>query len=83
MFPLVEVPELVRHYAPFFQGVFSAEAFVKFERYISGLIVPLSTILFSIALHKTIAYSSSNLYNKPIKLDTEGFYGTVQTNPVC
>jgi len=52
---------------PFFQGVFSAEAFVKFERYISGLIVPLSTILFSIALHKTIAYSSSNLYNKPIK----------------
>jgi len=39
MFPLVEFPELVRHYAPFFQGVFSAEAFVEFERYISGLIV--------------------------------------------
>jgi hypothetical protein len=39
MFPLVEIPELVRHYAPFFQGVFSAEAFVEFERYISGLIV--------------------------------------------
>lgn len=39
MFPLVEFPELVRHYAPFFQDVFSAEAFVEFERYISGLIV--------------------------------------------
>jgi hypothetical protein len=39
MFPLVEFPELVRHYAPFFQEVFSAEAFVEFERYISGLIV--------------------------------------------
>lgn len=29
MFPLVEFPELVQHYAPFFQGVFSAEAFVE------------------------------------------------------
>jgi hypothetical protein len=39
MIPLVEIPELVRHYASFFQEVFSAEAFVEFERYISGLIV--------------------------------------------
>ncbi len=39
MFPLVEFPELVKHYAPFFRGIFSAEAFIEFERYISGLIV--------------------------------------------
>ncbi len=39
MFPLVEFPELVEHYAPFFQEVFSAEAYVEFKRYISGLIV--------------------------------------------
>ena len=39
MFPLVEFPELVQHYAPFFEGVFSAQAFIEFERYISGLIV--------------------------------------------
>ncbi len=39
MFPLVEFPEVVRHYAPFFKNVFSAEAFIEFERYISGLIV--------------------------------------------
>ena len=39
MFPLVEFPELVQHYAPFFGQVFSAEAFIEFERYISGLIV--------------------------------------------
>ena len=39
MFPLVEFPTLVQHYAPFFQGVFSAEAFIEFERYISGLLV--------------------------------------------
>jgi len=39
MFPLVEFPELVQHYAPYFKGVFSAEAFIEFERYISGLIV--------------------------------------------
>jgi len=39
MFPLVEFPELVQHYAPYFKDVFSAEAFIEFERYISGLIV--------------------------------------------
>lgn len=39
MYPLVEFPELVRHYAPFFRDVFSAEAFIEFERYVSGLIV--------------------------------------------
>jgi len=39
MFPLVEFPELVQHYAPYFEEVFSAEAFVQFKRYISGLVV--------------------------------------------
>jgi len=39
MIPLVEFPELVQHYAVFFQGVFSPEAFIEFQRYISGLIV--------------------------------------------
>lgn len=39
MFPLVEFPEVVQHYAPFFEGVFSAEAFIEFKRYVSGLIV--------------------------------------------
>ena len=39
MFPLVEFPELVEHYAPFFAEVFSAEALIEFKRYISGLIV--------------------------------------------
>ena len=39
MIPLVEFPELVEHYAPCFERVFSAEAFIEFKRYISGLIV--------------------------------------------
>jgi len=39
MFPLVEFPELVQHYAPYFEEVFSAGAFIQFKRYISGLIV--------------------------------------------
>jgi hypothetical protein len=39
MLPLVEFPELVQHYAPFFEDVFSEAAFVEFQRYISGLIV--------------------------------------------
>ena len=39
MLPLVEFPEIVQHYAPFFKGIFSCEALIEFERYISGLIV--------------------------------------------
>jgi hypothetical protein len=39
MLPLVEYPDIVQHYAPFFKDVFSAEALIEFERYISGLIV--------------------------------------------
>jgi hypothetical protein len=39
MLPLVEIPELVRHYAPCFASVFSPQALVQFQRYISGLIV--------------------------------------------
>ena len=39
MFPLVEFPALVQHYAHFFEDVFSPQAFLEFQRYISGLIV--------------------------------------------
>jgi hypothetical protein len=39
MLPLVEFPELVQHYASFFEDVFSEAAFVESQRYISGLIV--------------------------------------------
>lgn len=39
MLPLIEFPRLVDHYATHFSSVFSAEAFVQFKRYISGLIV--------------------------------------------
>ena len=39
MYPLIEFPEVVEHYAPYFKEVFSAEAFVEFKRYVSGLIV--------------------------------------------
>lgn len=39
MLPLVEIPETVKHYAPFFESVFSPQAFQQFQRYISGLLV--------------------------------------------
>jgi hypothetical protein len=39
MLPLVEIPEIVRHYAPWFTSVFSPEALEQFQRYLSGLIV--------------------------------------------
>jgi hypothetical protein len=39
MLPVVELPDIVRHDAPWFASVFSPEAFAQFHRYISGLIV--------------------------------------------
>src|SRR5215831_6443571 len=39
MVPLVEIPDIIQHYAPFFASVFSSEAFAQFQRYVSGLIV--------------------------------------------
>jgi hypothetical protein len=39
MLPWVEIPEIVRHSAPFFTSVFSPEAFEPFQRSVSGRIV--------------------------------------------
>jgi DDE superfamily endonuclease len=39
MVPLVAIPDIVQHYAPFFASVFSSQAFEQFQRYVSGLIV--------------------------------------------
>ena len=39
MLPLVEIPDLVQHYAPFFASVFSPAALQPFQCYISGLMV--------------------------------------------
>lgn len=39
MIPIVELPEIVKHYSPYFERVFSEEALVQFQRYLSGLIV--------------------------------------------
>src|SRR3990170_8844474 len=75
MFPLVEFPELVRHYAPFFEGVFSAEAFVEFQRYISGLIVSENKTVDGInrlVVHESRNQSSLNrlLTESPFALGT-------------
>ena len=40
MLPLVELPEIVSHYGPWFKPVFSdEEALLQFQRYLSGLLV--------------------------------------------
>jgi len=39
MLPMVEIPEIIQHYAPFFASVFSPDAFKQFQRYLTGLMV--------------------------------------------
>ena len=75
MLPLVEFPELVQHYAPFFREVFSAEALIEFERYISGLIVSENKTVDGINrlfIHESRNQSSLNrlLSESPYALET-------------
>lgn len=39
MLPLVEFPEILHHYTPYFESVFSPESLLQFQRYLSGLIL--------------------------------------------
>ena len=39
MIPLIDIPEIVKYYAPHFQEVFSESEYSLFQKYISGLIV--------------------------------------------
>lgn len=39
MMPLVELPKIVEHYTEHYTEVFSAEALIEFQRYVSGLLV--------------------------------------------
>lgn len=39
MIPLVELPKIVEHYTEHYSNVFSPEALVEFQRYVSGLLV--------------------------------------------
>ena len=58
MIPLVELPKIVEHYAPHFRDVFSAEAFVQFQRYVSGLLVSENKSVESI--NRLCVYASRN-----------------------
>jgi hypothetical protein len=74
MLPLVEYPDIVQHYAPFFKDVFSAEALIEFERYISGLIVSENKTVEGINrlfIHESRNQSSLNrlLTESPVRLE--------------
>ncbi len=58
MFPIVELPEIVRHYAAWFKPVFSTKALVQFQRYISGLIVAENKTIEGI--NRLVVYESRN-----------------------
>ena len=72
--PLVEFPELVEHYSPSFATVFSEQALVQFQRYVSGLIVSENKTVDGINrifVHETRNQSSLNrlLSESPFSLE--------------
>ena len=77
MFPIVELPEIVKHYAGWFEPVFSEEAWRQFQRYISGLIVSENKTIDGInrlIVHENRNQSSLN------RLLTAGFYSEKRLN---
>ena len=63
MFPIVELPEIVRHYSHWFEPVFSEEALMQCQRYISGLIVSENKTIDGInrlVVHESRSQSSLN-----------------------
>lgn len=59
MLPLVELPEIISHYAPWFEPVFSeAEALIQFQRYLSGLLVSENKTVEGI--NRLVVYESRN-----------------------
>ena len=77
MIPLVEFPELVEHYAPHFERVFSPEAFVQFKRYISGLIVSENKTVDGINRLFVVESRNQSSLNR---LLTESPFGTTDLN---
>lgn len=75
MTPIVGFPEIVEHYAPFFEDVFSEEAFIQFKRYISGLLVSENKTIAGmnqLFVNEERAQSSLNrlLTSSPFSLET-------------
>ena len=58
MIPVVELPEIVRHYTSWFAPVFSEEALVQFQRYVSGLIISENKTVEGI--NRLVVYESRN-----------------------
>jgi len=59
MLPLVELPEIVRHYAPWFEPVFAdKEGLIQFQRYLSGLLVSENKTVEGI--NRLVVYESRN-----------------------
>lgn len=58
MLPIVELPEIVRHYSSWFAPVLSEEALVQFQRYISGLMLSENKTVDGI--NRIVVYESRN-----------------------
>ncbi len=74
MIPIVKFPKIVERYAPFYESVFSEEAFVQFKRYISGLLVSENKTISGINqlfVNEVRSQSSLNRFitNSPFELE--------------
>ena len=39
MIPLVDIPEIIKHYAPLYKDLFTTAGYENFQRYLSGLLI--------------------------------------------
>ncbi|MEM2125926.1 MAG: hypothetical protein QXQ53_05975 [Candidatus Methanosuratincola sp.] len=64
--PLVGFPEVVQHYAHYFRDVFSPEAFIQFQQYISGLLVSENKAIDGINRLFVVESRNQSSLNRPL-----------------
>lgn len=78
MLPLVELPEIVRHYTPWFKTVFADEEdLLQFQRYLSGLLVSENKTVEGI--NRLVVYENRN-QSSLNRLLTDNSFGRPRTS---
>jgi len=77
MLPIVQIPQLIEHYAPYFEDLFLPHKYEEFKRYVSGLIISENKTVEGINRHFVIQAKDQSTLNRFL---TDSTYTAVALN---
>ena len=77
MLPIVQIPQLIEHYAPYFEDLFLPHKYEEFKRYVSGLIISENKTVEGINRHFVIQTKDQSTLNRFL---TDSTYTAVGLN---